>query len=113
MIPAEPAMSILTPGSQPSPELETRFLRHLVNPGRPGYSQLHVSWPRAGEGKGETAKDTGFFRVGHSSCGATDDVAVEGNLEGVAIRSVVQQPTEEATASSCFHGIPIKGSARL
>ena len=69
--------------------------------------------PGLGEGEGEPAKDTGFFRVGHSSCGAADDVAVEGNLEGVAIRSVVQQPTEEATASSCLHSIPVKGRAGL
>lgn len=112
MIPAEPVISILTPEPQPSPELETKFLTCLVNPGGLGYFQLDASWPRAG-GWGRPAKDTGFLRVGHSGRGATDDVAVEGNLEGVAIRSVVQQPTEEATASSCFHGISVKGRAGL
>lgn len=53
----------------------------------------------------------GFLRVGHSIRGATEDVAVEGNLQCVAVGGVVQQPTEEATASSCFHGIPVEGCA--
>lgn len=68
--------------------------------------------PRAGVGVGH-AKDTGFLRVGHSSRGASNDVAVEGDLQSVAIGSVVQQSTKEATASSRFHGIPVKGCARL
>lgn len=64
-------------------------------------------------GLGGLAKDTGFLCVGHSSRGAPDDVAIEGDLEGVAIGSVVQEPPEEATSGSCFHGISVKGCARL
>lgn len=44
----------------------------------------------AGPGLGGPAKDTGFLSVGHSRRGAPDDVAVEGDLEGIAIGSVVQ-----------------------
>lgn len=69
-----------------------------------------MGWPRAVWGP---AKDTGFLGVGHRSCGAPTDVAVEGDLQSVAGGSVVQEPTEEAAASACLHGIPVEGCAGL
>lgn len=69
-----------------------------------------MGWPRAARGP---AKDTGFFSVGHRGCGAPADVAVEGDLQGVAGGSVVQEPTEEAAASACLHGVPVEGCAGL
>lgn len=79
MPPAEPATSILIPESQCSPELETKFLTCLVNPPELIFSDSlwDVGWPRAEWG---SAKDTGFFSVGHSSRAAPDDVAVEGDF---------------------------------
>lgn len=98
MPPAEPATSVLTPESQSSPELEMKFLTCLVSPARAGWG---------------CAKDTGFLGVGHSGCGAPNDVAVEGDLEGVAVGGVVQEPSEEATACACLHSIPVEGCAGL
>lgn len=66
--------------------------------------------PRAGWG---CVKDTSFLSVGHSSSSAPDDVAVEGDLEGVAVGGVVQEPSEEATARACLHSIPVEGCAGL
>lgn len=101
-------------------ELETRFPICPLNLTRPGYSPLDAGWPRvgrAGPGRGGgrrgLAKDTGFLRVGHRGRGASNDVAIEGDLQGVAIGSVVQKPPEEATSGSCFHRIPVKGCAGL
>lgn len=77
MPPAEPATSMFTLEFHLSPALETKFLACLVNPAIPGYGQREMGWPTAWWGP---PKDTGFLGVGHSCCGAPNDVAVEGDL---------------------------------
>lgn len=72
MPPAEAATSSLTSESHALPEPENMFLTCLVNP--------NLSWTQAGPGLGGPAKDTGFLSVGHSGCGAPNDVAVEGDF---------------------------------
>lgn len=69
-----------------------------------------MGWPRAGWA---LAKDTGFLSVGHSFRGAPDEVAVEGDLQGVAIGSVVQEPAQEAAAGARLHRVPVEGRAGL
>lgn len=58
-------------------------------------------------------KDTGFLGVGHSSSSSTQNVAVERDLQSVAVGCVVQEPAKKAPACPSFHGIPVERRAGL
>lgn len=58
-------------------------------------------------------KDTCLLGVGHSGSAACCHVAVEGNLQGVAVGCVVQQATKEPSAGAGLHHVLVEGCVRL
>lgn len=58
-------------------------------------------------------KDTNLFRVGNWSGGGSRHVAVEGNLQSVAIGSIIKKTTEEAPTSTSLHLVTVKWSVGL